>query len=425
MDVDVLTGERRRWCLAVVVALAALLLLGSGLTSSSLAQSPGRAGPTEGPPESDEPATSDSDGVPNAPPSVGTRVPLSYFGPMASEVDRRLVGPVQLLRSGELSRRRTTIELPLYEGHLKDGRNFWYILTDTDDERNAESLGLNFSSKLTYADIDRGVREGRLTKNDGLVVESGAVDFSPERQLVPGPRSKPFPPRVGNPGSVGDAAYTPFVRIANAGQHVYNAPVVAFDVSAKDLSACKGKVNHRLAHDRVTRICPTAEGGGTVTVKTTPIFSFAKPAVYISMEASDRVTATLDNATFAPAIGDVPVGGDDSAFSAVERLFPIINGPRGKDNPQRQGLNSALLDKLAPLHVIGGLPTVALDYSPLWDLNLGQWTKRAIRRGYRSRMIDEFQLLNMVRLGHITGPDGKPFGSTGINVNCPIVFRFL
>ena len=75
--------------------------------------------------------------------------------------------------------------------------------------------------------------------------------------------------------------------------------------------------------------------------------------------------------------------------------------------------------------MIGGLPTVALDYSPLWDLNLGQWTPSAIQRGFRSRLIDEFQLLNFVRLGHLTGPGGQRFGSTGIVVNCPIVHRFL
>ena len=68
---------------------------------------------------------------------------------------------------------------------------------------------------------------------------------------------------------------------------------------------------------------------------------------------------------------------------------------------------------------------MALDYSPLWDLNLGQWTEGAIRLGYRSRIIDEFQLLAFVRDGWITGPDGAPYGSTGIVVNCPIVARFL
>jgi hypothetical protein len=157
----------------------------------------------------------------------------------------------------------------------------------------------------------------------------------------------------------------------------------------------------------------------------TTIFSFAKPSSYISMEASDAVTAALDNATFAPAIGDLPVGRDDSAFSPIERLFPIANGPTGKDNPQRQGLNSAVLGEGDPLHVIGGIPTVSNDYSPAWDLNLGYWTQDAIDKGYRARVIDEFQYLDLVRGGFITGPDGAPFGSTGIVVNCPIVIRFL
>ncbi len=413
-----------RHAAAFAAVIAALVLASLLLAGPTWAQSPGRASPNQGPPESPEETTTDADGVPPAPPSVGTDVPLSYFGPMASEVDKRLVGPVQLLRSGELSRRRTTVELPLYRGHLKDGRSFWYILTDTTDKDNAEALGLNHSAKLAYSEIGRGVRKGRLTK-EGLVVRRGAVDFSPARSVVPGTGVNAFPPSVGQPGSVGDGSYTPLVRIRNAGGHIYNAPVVAFDVGASRISACDGDVNHDLVHDRVTRICPTEDGGGTVTLKTTPIFSFAKPAIYISMEASDPVTAALDVGTFAPAIADVPVGADDGAFSAVERLFPIINGPEGLDNPQRQGLNSALRDKRAPLHVIGGLPTVALDYSPLWDLNLGEWTKTAIDRGFRSRLIDEFQLLNFVRLGHITGPGGTRFGSTGIVVNCPIIHRFL
>ena len=179
------------------------------------------------------------------------------------------------------------------------------------------------------------------------------------------------------------------------------------------------------------RICPSGNGGGTVTIQLTPIFSFAKPSLYMSMEASDPVVATLDNGTHAPAIGELPVGRDDGAFSAIERLFVIANGPTGRLNPQRQGLNSALSDKgpdgkpLPPINLVGGLPTVALDYSPAWDLNLGFWTAAAIRKGYRSRVIDEFQLLSLVRGGHVTGPGGKRFGSTGIVVNCPIVARLL
>jgi len=365
-------------------------------------------------------------------PSVGTNVPASYFGPFPSQIDRKLVGPVQLLRSGPLNTKKATIKIPLYLGHMADGRNVWYILTDTTDKDNAEALGLNHSAKMHYGSIGRATRVGRLDKKAGLVFDVGTVDFSPDRRVVPGAGAKAFPPRVATPGSVGDADYTPFVRIENAGGHVYNAPVVAFDKTAAQIRACGAKKpNYNLVHDRVVKICPSGNGGGTVTIQLTPIFSFAKPALYMSMEASDPVVATLDNGTHAPAIGELPVGRDDSVFSAIERLFVIANGPTGRLNPQRQGLNSALTDKgtdgkpLPPINLVGGLPTVALDYSPAWDLNLGFWTAKAIAKGYRSRVIDEFQLLSLVVGGHITGPGGKPFGSTGIVVNCPIVARLL
>jgi hypothetical protein len=125
----------------------------------------------------------------------------------------------------------------------------------------------------------------------------------------------------------------------------------------------------------------------------------------------------------------VRVGGDDSAFSAVERIFAFVNGPTnvapGEVNPQRQGFNSALAGEGGPLNVLGGIPTIATDYSPLWDLNLGQWTQQAIDAGYRSRLTEEFAILGFVQRGFVTGPGGAPFGSTGILINCPIVFRFL
>ena len=372
-----------------------------------------------------------ADDITPPPPSVGTNVPASYFGPFPSQIDRKLVGPVQLLRSGPLNMKTARIKIPLYLGHMADGRNVWYILTDTNDERNAEALGLNFSAKLAYAEIGSAVRHARLNEDAALVFDAGAVDFTPVRNVVPGAAPNFFPPKSAQPGSVGDKDYTPIVKIDNADGFIYNAPVVAFGVEADKLQFCRGKVDYNLVHDRVLKICPEGRAGGTVTLQMTPIFSFGRAAAYISTEASDPVVAALDNGTFAPALADVPVGSDDGAFSAVERLFPIANGPTGADNPQRQGLNSALSDvgtdgkPLPPLHVIGGIPTLALDYSPLWDLNLGEWTKDAIDEGYRSRMIDEFQLLEFVRRGFITGPGGEPFGSTGIVVNCPIIMRFL
>ena len=365
------------------------------------------------------------------PPSVGANVPATYFGPMASEVQKQLVGPVKLLRAGQIDMEAGTVTLPLYLGKLGDGRNVWYILTDTDDQANADGLGLNFSAKLSYAGVDGGARNGHLQNDTTLVFDKGAVDFSPVRAVVAGDAPNPFPPKMAQPGSVADKDYTPIVRIDNAGGHLYNAPMVAFNVDASQINFCNGNVDYTRVHDRVVKICPGDNGGGTVTLKMTPIFSFAKPAFYISMEASDPVPATLDEATFAPAMSSYQVGRDDSAFSAIERLFVTMNGPTGKDNPQRQGLFSALTDKTdkgtpaPPLHVIGGIPTVSLDYSPLWDLNMGEWTQDAITKGYRSRMIDEFQYLGMVEGGFITGPGGKKFGSTAIVVNCPIVARSL
>jgi hypothetical protein len=79
----------------------------------------------------------------------------------------------------------------------------------------------------------------------------------------------------------------------------------------------------------------------------------------------------------------------------------------------------------SPLNVLGGVPTVATDYSPLWDINLGTWTQEAIDNGYRSRLTEEFAILGFVEEGWITGPGGAPYGSVGMIVNCPIVFRFL
>jgi hypothetical protein len=73
----------------------------------------------------------------------------------------------------------------------------------------------------------------------------------------------------------------------------------------------------------------------------------------------------MENATFSIKLGAIATGHDDSAFSAVERIFAFINGPTGKDNPQRQGFNSALTDGLSPLNILGGIPTITTDYSPM------------------------------------------------------------
>ena len=49
-----------------------------------------------------------------APASIGTTVPLSYFGPPPSDTNRSLVGPVQLLDTGMVDVAHGTITIPLY-----------------------------------------------------------------------------------------------------------------------------------------------------------------------------------------------------------------------------------------------------------------------------------------------------------------------
>jgi hypothetical protein len=101
------------------------------------------------------------------------------------------------------------------------------------------------------------------------------------------------------------------------------------------------------------------------------------------------------------------------------------NGPESGSckNPLRQGLSADLADGFRPNNVLGGIPTIALDYSPYWDAQLFEWTENAIEQGFRGQVREEFQILTFVQDGLITGPGGKAFGSSGFSINCPIVQR--
>jgi hypothetical protein len=362
------------------------------------------------------------DDIAPAPPSIGANVPLTYFGPAPSSVQKELVGPLQLLRSGSIDMNESTITLPLYQGHIRgSSERVWYILSDTTDKGNADALGLNWSPKL--ANSAPGARTATLLSNATLEFHSGTVDFSPEHRITPGSDpSNPFPPSEAQPGSIGDNDYSPLVLVENAGGHIYNAPIVSFGVDASEINFCEGNPDYTRVHDKVVRICPSE---GTVTISLTSGFSFARPLLYLSTEASVPLAAALERATLAPKLVNITTGRDDSAFSAVERIFVFANGPTGQGNPQRQGLNSALMGEGSPLNVLGGIPTIATDYSPLWDINLGVWTEEAINNGYRSRLTEEFAILGFAEEGWITGLGGGQYGSVGMVVNCPIVFRFL
>jgi hypothetical protein len=372
------------------------------------------------------PAPTPSDGavgeIKPAPGAFGTDVPVTYQGPAPSGVQKELVGPVVLVRSGTYDLDNGTVTLPLYRGQLPNSNPVWYVLIDTSDRDEANSLGLNYSPKLKYSDVDFAARQARLVKGNKLQFDNGSVDFGPDRKVAPGEGPNAFPPSVAEPGSRGSSDYSPLVKVINTGT-IYNAPIVsmASDTELKAMSESK-TVDHTKVHDKVVAFNYTDR---TVTLSLTTGFSFGRPILYLSTDANDPAVAALEGATFAPGLQSVSVGGDDSAFSAVERIFIAANGPTGATNPQRQGLNSALADGKSPLNVLGGIPTIATDYSPLWDATIYEWTKEAIDAGYRSRNFEEFRILGLAQQGFITGPGGKPFGSVGAIINCPPMFRLL
>src|SRR5918996_1319492 len=130
-----------------------------------------------------------------APGAFGADVPLTYQGPPPSEVKDELIGPHELLRAGEYDLDKGTVQLPLYRGTV-DGDSVWYILTDTSDPDEADSLGLNFSPKLKYTAVEAGAREATLVAGNALEFEGGSVDFGPERRVEPGDGVDAFPPSV-------------------------------------------------------------------------------------------------------------------------------------------------------------------------------------------------------------------------------------
>src|SRR5215467_6878440 len=387
-------------------AQAAVVLLCAVVVPSYSQPSPGVFGPGPG------------CNVFPAPASVGATVDISYFGPPPSENNPSLVGPVQLLKSGQVSIQKGTVTLPLYQGSMAgSGKTVWYILTEASDPEIASLLGLNFSAKLNFA--GNGARTASFDANNDLVFDRGTVDFKPARSVTPGSLSTPFPPAAAQPGSVGDRFYSPIVRVGNI---YYNAPIVAFDVAASEINFPTGNVDYTKVHDEVLAIDTTV---GTVTLQMVNGFSFGRPLWYISTDASLPDVAAIEGATYAPLMQALTTGRDDSFTSPVERLFIAVNGPSdgGCANPMRQGLYAALTDSYRPNNVFGGIPTIAPDYSPLWNGNLYEWTPEAVSRGYRGQLREEFQILTYVQDGILTGPNGAKFGDSKFIVNCPVIQR--
>src|SRR2546430_1803770 len=430
------TSRVSKWASLVLIATAAAITLFSAAASAAdrhenQEDRPMQVGNGPGPA-----ANGPGPGCNLIPPeaSIGTRVDISEFPPPDSLTDPELAGPVQLLRSGKFDipierltgvevpsgSPRGTITLPLFKGAVKTPSGLkpaWYIILDAGDQAEADRLGVNFSRKLRNA--GDAARPATRRGDGTFLFESGIVDFTPDRVLVRGPEDRPFPPRVAQPGSVGDADYSPLVRVDGI---VYDAPIIAAAVEDAAISFPNGNPDYALVHDQVVAIDPAQ---GTVTLSLINGFSFGKPVLYISTDSSDPGVSAIEANTFAPRMRKLEVGIDDIARSGVERIFIATNGEsRGAcNNPQRQGLSAALLDGHRPNNTFGGIPTIARDYSPVWDANLYEWTEDAIDKGYRGLLTEEFRILKLARDGYITGPNGAPFGSAGPVIVCGVAAR--
>ncbi len=351
-----------------------------------------------------------------------------------------------------------SITMPLHKGELR-GKRVWYILTEASDSGVANSLAVNFSPKLANMAVgcpecvqDVTLKGSPTNKFGEAVVQfQGAPDFSPRRELVPGPAAGTgaFPPASATPGAVGDARYSPFIRIKGSSV-IYNAAIVASGNGRFDVD------RHTNTADRVLSIKKPkpAEPGKFSTPTAEILLVRGKEAdqtiFYLSTEASERTAATLERATFVPLLqGSAFLGGDDFIGAARERIFLFANGQTGEGNPEAQGLshliadghaaedaslkNTGLLKALREddgdaQNVLGDFPSLsdtrhAEAYSPLWDAQVGEWTDKAVADGLNKRQTDENRILNLAanRPDLLTGPGGAPYGSVGFVINCPTV----
>jgi hypothetical protein len=130
----------------------------------------------------------------------------------------------------------------------------------------------------------------------------------------------------------------------------------------------------------------------------------------------------LERSTNVPALNDASFSGcDDFLGSARERLFGLINGQTGANNPNAQGFqhlaldgyvdddaslgNTAMIDALRHggdlLNVCSATfpalndPRHADAYSPLWTAQLGLWTPKAVKEGPNTRQVDENVVFNL------------------------------
>ncbi len=310
-----------------------------------------------------------------------------------------------------------TVTLPLYKGIGPSGNPTYYIITEAANFYVAKILGINFAPKLIFGRDTEGTQD--VTIDGGLIKFRGDVNFAPQRVLQASPDPNTFPPAVAQPGAVGDAEYSPLLVLPSGS--VINAPIVA---------------NSTGVHDHLVSI--DYEKGTVVFELLDGFQGGAQYYFHLVTESSDVGAATIERGTYTPRLGKLPAFGQSlpTDESALLGFSPVSNGETGNSNPNRQGLNSTILDgNLAdPINIFPLDPDnnkqYNNNYSPMWDAHLNAWTPQAIQAGKRRRIRSIEDLQQLVREGLVTnfaGNSGQPNGfiaglkPTNAIINCPVM----
>ena len=190
--------------------------------------------------------------------------------------------------------------------------------------------------------------------------------------------------------------------------------------------------DERAAIDRVESLDP---GAATVRLRLSRGYVSDQVAWYITTEASDPMVAAMEGGTLAPALRATPgEGATNAPGSARTGILAVINGETGVDNPERQGLESAMLDGRAPLSILEHAPDPAgkaAIYSPAWDLYLVRWTEATVKNNQRTKIFSWEQARTLLAGGFLTaeGPNAARAGPTELSparivINCPVIAVF-
>lgn len=276
--------------------------------------------------------------------------------------------------------RAETITLPLFKGQTATGAPTWYVVIDSSSRSDAKRRGVNFAPRLGKALGTAAVERAHLTGS--TVVFPGTVNFAPKRVVVPSATG--FPPKKFAPGAIGDRLYSPLVTTGDG--VVLDAPQV------KNAS---GQSDTVVSIDTARR---------QVTLKLLRGFFDGTSVLYLRTDGSGTLVTALEASTYAPNLNKAP----DAANSGI---IPVINGPLGKSNPKRQGLESAVLGQGDPLNITQTLPGSA-GYSPVWDLHPVVWTAAAIKAGKQTQLTSSAQVARDFKAGLLTSAGKGPADPT-------------